>query len=225
MKKLLAICVLLAIIACMSVAVSAVGESSPKVVVSPSGMDIPQILEFDPEDHNCDASAAIASYAQIDSMPEEHAEIFRKAYKSIMSAGNLTELNAGLAKLAKELGLHDEDLYISDFFDIYPIGCKDHDIHKTFHLVLKTEVLKGYVCLMTMDEDGWEIVENAKVSQDGTILSFTIEELGPLAIVVNVNTPAPPTGDNSAIYIYLIIMAVCAIAIVAIMIKSKKQKA
>ncbi|MBR0447681.1 MAG: LPXTG cell wall anchor domain-containing protein [Clostridia bacterium] len=195
MKKILAVCLATLMVLGMSTTAFAAG-----FVSSPSSMDAPAVISFEPLDKDCSAELIVVSYGDRDKLPKEQRELFEKAYES----------------------LKDSKLSISDLFFLTSEGCDDHDDHKGFKIALDADTLKNFADLMWMDEDGnWHSVEGAFINADG-YLEFTLDYLNvPMAIVVKEAT-SPQTGDNNSIYIYGILMLVSAAAVVVLAVKSKK---
>ncbi|MBQ5601984.1 MAG: LPXTG cell wall anchor domain-containing protein, partial [Clostridia bacterium] len=118
-----------------------------------------------------------------------------------------------------------KNLVVSDLFDIHTTGCDFHEGHFDFDIVLAADSLKRFVALLHMNKNGeWEVIDNARVTNNGEHLEFSVESLSPFAIVVD-TSDGPQTGDNTMIYVSFILMIVSAAALVVVLIKSKKQKA
>lgn len=222
MKKLLALC--LAIIMVMSIGLTAFAAPG-KFVSSPSGNSAPEFIEASNESEDCDADLVITPYSERHTLPEGMRQKFEEAYKDILESADLTKVCAALAALAKEKNIPVSDLAISDLFDIYYINCGDHDDHGYFDIVIKPEALAGFVALLHLKDGNWEIVKSAKVTNNGTHLTFRVDDFSPFAIVVDTGDGSnmPQTGDNSNIALYIVIMVAAAISLVVIWKKSKKQ--
>lgn len=222
MKKVLAICLVMMMMAVMSITAFAAPNG---FVSSPSANATPEIIEFKAADDDCTAKLVIIPHAEKDELPETLRKMFDKAYNEIVSAKDLTTLNAGLADLAKELDVAGSDLAVSDLFDIHVTGCDNHEGHTDFDVTFAADTLSHFVALLHMNANGeWEIVKDAKVTNNGEHLQFSVDSFSPFAIVVDAGSQTPQTGDNSPIYVYAAIMAAAAIALVVILVKSKKKE-
>lgn len=224
MKKLFAVCLVMAMMLCMSINVFAAPGS---FVSSPSGNPAPELVSFDPADDQCTAQLIITAYADRSDLSDDLKALLETAYKAIAETDDITKLNADLAKLAADNKLDTKKLAVGDLFDAHVEGCTTHDGHVSFKITIKADSLDRFVGLLHMDANcGWELVSDAEVSEDGKTLTFTATSLSPFAIVVNTDENLPATGDNSKIATYLIIMAVAAVAFVVVFAASrKKQKA
>lgn len=226
MKRVLAISLVLAVLACLSITAFADPGS---FVNSPSNNNAPEVDKFEPTDDGCTAELIITPYSGRGSLSEEARDRIENAYKEIVSTEDLTHLNDALEKLAKEKGIDGNRLAVSDLFDARIEGCNIHESHTGFEIILNIDTLDGFVGLMCMDEDGeWVLVENAEVINNGQQLLFVVDDLlSPMAIVVDAGETAdsPFTGESPMIFVYAIIMAISALAVVVIAVKYKKQAA
>lgn len=226
MKKVLVICLMMAMVLCMSVTAFA---APGKFVKSPSGNPAPTIVGFDPEDDSCNANLVITPYGDRDDLSDDKADLIEDAYDYIVNSDDLTELNDTLKKIAAEKKINGKDLAVSDLFDLSLVGCDYPDEHTTYVITLDADTLKHFVGLMYMNDNGeWEYVSDTKILSDGEHLQFTTDSFSPFAIVVNTNASSgntPQTGDDSMLGLLAAIMAVCAVAIVVIAAKFKKQRA
>lgn len=225
MKKLLAICLTIVMLMSFSVIAFAAPDN---FVSSPSGQSAPEIIDFSVESEDCYAGLEITPYSERDDLPEEIREQFEKAYEQIVSATDLTALNADLAKVAKDLGIPAENLAVSELFDVRYINCAEHEGHGYFDIVLKPETLKGFVGLLHLNGESWELIKNAKVEENGKHLVFSVDDFSPFAIVVNTEekgASAPSTGEIVNIAIYAVIMIVSAVALVFVCVKFRKKNA
>lgn len=225
MKKLLAIC--LTVVMLMSFGVIAFAAPN-NFISSPSGQSAPEIVDFSVESEDCVADLVITPYSERDTLPEDVREKFEKAYEEIVSASNLAKLNAELSKIAENMNIPEENLVVSELFDIRYINCSKHEGHGYFDIVLKPEVLKGFVALLHLNGDNWELVEGARVENNGIHLVFSIDDFSPFAIVVNTaenDSVAPSTGEIVNIVLYASIMLVSAVALVFVWVKFRKKSA
>ena len=100
-------------------------------------------------------------------------------------------------------------------FDIHVTGCDFHEGHVDFDITLAAETLSHFVGLLHMKREGeWELVKDAKVTNNGEHLEFSVETLSPFAIVVETeNVETPKTGDSAMIGICAAVMFVSAVAL------------
>ena len=225
MKKVVAICLMMVMVLCMSVNVFAAPSG---FVSSPSGNPAPTVVAFEPNNDDCTGRLVVTPYGDRHELSDALRAMFEKAYNDIVNSDDLTKLNAELAKIASDKDINGADLAVSDLFDIHVTGCDYHDEHVGFDITLDADTLDRFEGLLHMNKDGvWELVTDAEVINNGEHLKFSVDSFSPFAIVVDTSsgTPdAPQTGDNSMIHIYAIIMAVSALAVIVIAVKSKKQR-
>ena len=223
MKKLLA--VVLAVVLVMALSLTALAAPQG-FVSSPSGTAAPEILEFSNSDEDCISKLTITPYGERNKLDEAGRKLMEDAYNKIINSSNLGELNKNLENLAKQLGITVNDLAVSDLFDISSKDCVSHDEHGEFTIKLKDEDLKNFAGLMRYDGTHWHLVEGAKISADGTHLTFTSKEIGTFAIVTKTgsSTVSPPTGDNmSWVYYVVIAVVVAAMGVAFVAYKTKKR--
>lgn len=220
MKKVLAVCLMIAMAMTLCVSSYATFIKSPSVKPGPGIEDVTP-----PED--CPGTVVITPYPDRDDLPEDLKERLEEMYDKITSPDDFE-------KILEELGIDGTNLSVSDLFNIHIEGCTNHANHGEFDVTLSADTLEHFVGLIHMNEKGeWEIVDGAKVSEDGEHLIFNFNSNGPLAIVVDtgavkdttVTTKEPDkatqTGDFSAIFAVVMVASATAIAVVA---KSKKQE-
>ena len=222
MKKVLAICMMFALLATMSVSAFAATNG---FVSSPSENSAPTIVEFDPADENCTATLNITAYGDKHTLPDALRTLLEQAYNSIANADDLTKLNAALADLVKKEGYDSTKLAVSDLFDIHPSDCEFHDGHLDFDVTLSADTLTHFVALLHMNKDGvWELVADAKVTNNGEHLEFSVETLSPFAIIVNTGDAPAPAPNYT--WVYIAVAAVVVIgAAVAVVYFVKRKKA
>lgn len=224
MKKVLAICLMMVMIMGMTVNVFAAPSG---FVSSPSTTPAPKVESFKPADEDCEAQLVITAYSEKGKIPEALEALLEKAKNDVSSVKDLTELNENLAKLVNTKKIDSKNLAVSDLFDIHVNGCEFHEGHVNFDIVLSADALSHFVGLLHMKEGGvWELVEDARVTNNGEHLEFSVDSFSPFAIVVDTtadNVNNPQTGDNSKIYIYVVIMAVCALVLVFLWKKLRKK--
>lgn len=195
-------------------------------VNSPSGNNAPTLISVEKLNDDCTATLIITPYSERHTLPADLQTLIEKAYSEIAASKDLTTLNADLAALAASQKIAGANLKVSDLFDIRYEGCEDHDGSHTFNIVLGADTLHRFVGLLHMNLNGeWELIDNAKVVNNGEALSFTISDMSPFAIVVDTSAAdgdSPQTYDGSDLYIYGALMLVSALAIVVLVVKSKK---
>lgn len=220
MKKILAICLMIALVASLSISVFAAPNG---FVSSPSGGKRPPVLDrFDPVDEDCTANVIITPFSDKNNLKNDERENMEDAYEDIVNAGDLSNLNKDLADTAKDKNIDGKHLAVSDLFHLGSEGCNDHEDHSKFEIELDMDALDNFVGLIYRDSDGkWQWVPDAKV--DGTKLQFTGMGYHPYAVVVD--SRGAKTGDTATVLICTAVMAVSAIALVVILVKGKKRHA
>ena len=223
MKKVLAICMMIVLVA--SIGLSALAAPNG-FVSSPSGGKRPPVMDFfDPVDEDCTANLVITPFGDKNNLPENQRKEMEDAYNDIVNADNLTDLNKDLADAAKDQGIDPEKLAVGDLIHLGCDGCADHANHEKFQVSLDVEGLDKFVGVIYRDDNGdWQWVKDAKV-QDGK-LQFTGEGYHPYAIVMDTTVEEPSkTSDSDIIIICAAVMAVTAIALVIVLVKGKKNHA
>lgn len=224
MKKVLAICLVLV----MAMSLSATVFAAPAGFVnSPSASLAPIVIQFTPADEDCTAQLVITPYGSRDELSATLKTVFENAYNSVVSATDLTTLNADLAKLVADKKLKAEDLAVSELFDIHMTGCDYHEEHKEFDIVLDAGSLSHFVGLLHMKKEGeWELVSDAVVTENGH-LKFSVDSFSPFAVVVEKTTTpdTPQTGDTRMLPVFGAMMAISALALAYITVKHRKQAA
>lgn len=222
MKKALVICMMMLLVASLSINALAVPGG---FISSPSGNRPPILVNFDPIDEDCTASLIITIFGDRFKLPEDQRQPLEDAYNDISNNDDLTDLCDKLKDLANKLGIDGPKLGVSDLFDLDSTGCEDHEGHKQYKIVLDSESLEHFVGLIYKGDDGnWHLVEDAKVV-DGE-LHFTAQGFHPYAIVVDTTEGEPSkTGDTNVILICGAVMAASAVALAVVLIKGKKQRA
>ena len=218
MKKLLV--VILSLTMALSMAVTGFAAS---FVSSPSGNDAPEVDDVVPGDPNCTADVVVTPYSQRHTLTAEGKAAIEGAYNQIKATNDVSALNADLAALAKSKEIKGTNLAVSDLFDVSSVGCQEHDHHGTITISLKAETLKNFVGLMKLVDGEWKLIDNAKV--EGDILTFTVKDLCPFAIVVDATPDSPPTSDNGSIYLLAAVAALSLAAAVICFKKSRKEGA
>lgn len=240
MKRVLAICLALVMVMTMGISVLAAADGATK---SPTGKPAPGLIEFKPKDEDCTGKLIVTPYSKRDRLPDAYRELLEKAYDEVKTAEDLTKLHSDLSKLAADKNVKSENLTVSELFNIHVVGCKNHEGHREYHIVLEVASLKNFVGLMYMTEDGeWLMAQNVSITNDGKYLEFDVyhlERTAPFSIVVstegsqpgtdvpqpeNPQPEDPTTGDVNYNYIYIAIMAVCLVALVVVIFIAKKRK-
>lgn len=223
MKKAFAIVLAMVLTLTLSVSVCA---APGKFVKSPSNNAAPTLISFERGSEDCTADLIITPYNERNKLPAELKTLLEKAYSEIASSDDLTKLNADLADLAAAQKIAGTNLKVSDLFDIRYEGCTNHDETHTFTIVLGADTLRRFVGLLHMNLNGeWELIDNAKVINNGEALSFTVNDFSPFAIVVDTSESgdSPVTGISTDIVIYGALMVISALAIVVLVVSNKKR--
>lgn len=225
MKKVLALCIALVMVVGMSMpAFAALGG----FVSSPGGNKGPELVDYDNDSDACDAILVVTPYADRHTLPDATRAQLEAAYTEIINSTDITALNAELAKLAESKKLDSKQLAVSDLFDVSYYNCTVHEEegHRYFTITIKPESLKNFVGLLHKNGDNWELISNAKVeTRDGAkVLTFTVDDLSPFAIVVNTDADAPQTSDNFQWLFYVALMVVSAGAMILIGYKLKVRE-
>ena len=221
MKKILAICVVLVMVFCLSTTAFAAPNG---FVSSPSENKTPEIETVEPSDENCIADLGVTSYADRFNIADADREALEAAYADIADADDLADLSKDLEKLAKDKKVKTEDLLVSDLFNISAEGCKDHNKDHELEIVLSVDTLKNFVGLMYNDNGKWVVVDGAKVVKNGTALKFSVATTtAPFAIVVSKGATSPQTEDGNLYSVFVIMASVAALATIVCLKKSKNQ--
>ena len=221
MKKILAICLTVAMLASMTATVFAAPGS---FWYSPSGVPGPVIIDFDFQPAGCDAKLILTPYSERKTLPADLKTLIEKAYKEIAGTSDITKLNADFASYVASKNISSSKLAVSDLFDLRIEGCQIHEDHVSLNITIKADTLHKFVGLLHMTKDGvWEYVSNAKVTNNNENLEFSVNSLSPFAIVVDTNGETPPTGDNSMLHVYVIMMAASAIGLAVVIVKRRRQ--
>ena len=223
MKKFITVLLVFTMVMSLSLAVVAAPGAFQE---SPSKNQAPELVESGNESEDCLARIIITAYANRDQLPEDTRKAIEDAYKIILESNVTGSLDEVLKPFADTLGIEVSDLAVSDLFDISMVGCDVHEGHGNFHIKLKADTLKNFVCLLHFCNGEIRVVKDAKVVHDGECLEFTEDEFSPFAIVVNTAAQepiTPPTGDSYMIF--AVVAAVSALVLVVLVIKQKKDRA
>lgn len=224
MKKFIVICLSLVMLFSLSVTALAANGAFIK---SPSRNTAPIIIEFKSnsnEDGKCDTKLIVTPYNERNTLPEDLLARIEKAYSDIAGTNDITTFNNDIKKLAEDKGIKGTDLAVSDLFDLRVVDCTVHEDHTSYTIELDSENLDRFVALIHANEKGeWEIVADAKVTENGKRLKFSVESFSPFAIVVNRNETVEP-GDNTMIIIWVMVAAASGLLLVALLAKKNKKQ-
>lgn len=224
MKKVLAIC--LAVILVASAGVLAFAQGG--FVSSPSGNSAPTIEGVVPGNDSCTPRVVITAYADRETLDDAKEEELNKAYAEIGANADVSKLCPEIKDVTRISGVNYLNCSVSDLFDIsvyHEAGCDgNHDIGAV-KITLSADNLEKFVALIHRhSENDWKIVPDVVVDSDKGTLTFVSDEFSPFAIVINKDaTTLPNTG--SMIYIPAIAMVISAISLVAVLVSLKKKKA
>ena len=223
MKKILAFCLTLVMLAGMSVpAFAAMGG----FVSSPGGNKGPELVEYDPVDHECTAELVVTPYGERHELSAEKRATLEKAYSAIVNTTDIKNLSAEFKAMVEKKGWSKRTFAVTDLFDVSYYDCSIHENHNGFEIVIKPETLNNFVGLLHLNDGTWELVDNAKVEKRNgvDVLTFTVETLSPFAIVVDTDTNPPVTSDNYQWVLYVSLMVVSASVMVYMGNKLRKQE-
>lgn len=196
MKKVLALCLALALV--LSLGVSAFAAKGA-FIQSPSNNQSPVVVGFN-GGNGCTSKPIVTGYGDRGSLSPEDLAKIEEAYNEIANANNPGNLVSGLGE---------GNFAISDLFDLSFSDCgQNHDGHGNFDITLKPETLNNFHALIRKTQNGWEIVKNA--TANGNHLLFTADSDAVYAIVVGTKTSSPQTGDSTNVVLYVTFMVVCA---------------
>ncbi len=190
MKKIVAL-----LLGIFVIAGSITAFAAEDFVSSPSGTQGPTLITGVISDPDCDAHIVITPYSQRTSLDAETLAALEAAFGEVSEANDLSALNADFAALVASLGLSGDDLAVSDLFDVSYVGCTLHNSHGRYDISLSADNLQNFVGLLHRHNGVWQFVDNASVSDDDSVLSFSVSELSPFAIVVKTEDAS---GDDSS---------------------------
>lgn len=230
MKKVLVLCLTVALIATMSV--SAFANSI--FVKSPSTNQAPVIEEVIKDSEDCTAEVVVTPFSDRDKLPEEKKEVLENLYEAIV---NITkpdeeivnevvvqvknEVKEIIKQVSEDKKIKEEVIAVSDIFNVSHHGCVDHDHHDGFTVRLKAETLKNFISLLHFENGKWEVVKDVTINKNGTI-TFKGEMEGSYAVLVDSSKLPSDTGDNSNIALWAMILSASALAIVLVALKKKR---
>lgn len=220
MKKILAVCLALVMVASAAFLAFAQGG----FVSSPSGNPAPVIIEVVYEEGSCNPRIVVTPYSDRESLDDKREGDINDAYDEIAENEDLTNLCEALEAVAAEKGIPVEDLAISDLFDVTAYHNGDHEYCGTIKITLSAETIKNFVALLHRNsQDSWEVVPNVIVNTAENTIEFSAVDFSPFAVVVDTSAEnLPNTGE--ALYIPAIAMFVSAIALVFVLVNLKKNK-
>ncbi len=218
MKKVLVLCLTAIMIASMCVCAFA---DSGLFVKSPSTNAKPTIEKFEPVTEDCTSDLKITAYADRATLSQDKKDALEDIYDAVAS-GDKEAFKDVFAKVAADKKADSKNFAISDLFDISQTGCDDHGDHKGFSIELSAETLKNFVALLHCKDGKWEVVADAKVSEDGKTLTFTVDSLSPFAVVVDSSKLPSDTSDNSNIALWVMILSASALAVVLVALNKKR---
>lgn len=183
------VCLMIILVLCTGANVFAAGA----FVSSPSGNPAPVRVSFRANEGGCAGELVITAYSEKDNLDADTKAMLENAYASIVDTDDLTKLNADLANLVESKNIDSKDLAVSDLFDASVVGCNNHENHIGFNVILKANTLENFVGLLHMNNDGeWELVKDAKVTQNKENIEFSVDSFSPFAIVVNAAADVEP---------------------------------
>ena len=223
MKKIATIALIVTMVLSMTMAVIAAPGAFQE---SPSKNQAPVLVDFNSNSEDCSAQVVVTAYADRSTLPAENLEKIQEAYKIILESNVTGALDPVLKPFADSLGINISDLAVSDLFDVRTVGCDVHDNHGPFHVTLKSDTLKNFVCLLHFYDDEIRVVKDAKVVHNGECIEFTEDEFSPFAIVVNTVAQEPSTPPtNDGYMIFAAVALVSALLLLVLVIKQKKNRA
>jgi len=161
-----------------------------------------------------DGNIIVTSYQDIDKAPAEVDKVaFEKAKKELESASSLKDINSKL----------DSDAVLKDFFDITVTGIYKDEIAKGNNLKVTFKIgdLNGDFKVIVRGKDGWKVVENVRVNNDGTA-TVLFDEIGPVAFIVDPDG-SPETSDSTPVFGFIIIALFSLACIILLFVKGKSK--
>lgn len=220
MKKVFVFCLAMVMVVTMGVTVFA---APGNFVSSPSGNQAPVLVSFENESDDCTGDIVITAYADRDTLNDATRELLEDAYNQIVDNAAFKEI---ADELAKETNIPVERMACSDLFDVSYVGCAEHADHGYFTITFKAETLKNFVGLLHLNNGNWEIIENPVVGNNGTTLTFKVDDFSPFAIIVDTGaTDVPETGDRSMLPLWITLAVASALMLVLVSVKYKKAGA
>ena len=221
MKKLYALC--LAVVMVVGLCTVSFAAELGGFVSSPSKNQAPDLVESENETEGCTAQVIITSYADRHSLDEEGRIALEEAYADIINSPDLSVLAEDLADIAKELGVQNEALVVSDLFDITITNCEPHDPHGNVTVTLDSETFANFACLMRYSNGAWTVVENAKLDEEGNLV-FSAKEFDAFAVVVQSEGAAPAKTPFPWIWIIIAAAVLATVGAIASIEHNKRKK-
>ena len=181
MKKIISIVFLILLIALMAVSVSA---TTGGFVHSPANNNAPVLIEGKNESAGCKSKVVITSYGDRDRLTSKDRKDIEAAFTQIIGTQDISSLTDELEDVAEKLKVSTAKLSVVDLFDISSTDCAEHASHGKFNITIKPTTLKNFACLLHYSNGKWEVVDSAKLTNNGEHINFTAKELSPFAIVV-----------------------------------------
>ena len=201
-------------------------------VESPSNNDAPILVESETsnETEGCTAKIIITPYSDRHELSAQEKAWIEEAYKQISEAVDIANLTSELKDYCNKNGIDTKNLAVSDLFDITYENCTEHEgeDHGYFTITFKAETLANFVAFLHYKHNEWDMVEDAKVSADGTKLTFKVKDFSPFAIVVDTSKGGdkPTTGDSFNLNLWAAVLALSTVSLFAVsFIGYKKRKA
>ena len=225
MKKLLVICLTIALVATFGISAFAAGFISSR-----SLEQAPQLITVKPAGGNTGTTSSnstvrIVPYGNRSTLTPNLQANMEKAYQEINEKQDQSPISSVINTVAKGSNIKLSNIAVSNLFDIHTEDNSGNVIADgdSYSLTLSSSDAENFLGLMKRNSDGtWELVKDAKV--EGGMLSFTFTGAAPYAILVNntANSTAPATGDSN-VYPILIITVLSVLAFTVVVLKSKEQ--
>ena len=220
MKKVFAICLAVVMVFALGINVMAAPNN---FVESPSNDRAPIIIEGTDNNGDCTTIVVVTPYGDRENLTPEQKENFENAYNQIVNADNLEEMFSGITSIVSP-GTVITDLAVSDLFNMSYSDPNYKGGPGSFKIELPSETLSGFVGLIQFIDGKWSVIEGAVVN--GNNLSFTVDQLGTIAVVVDrtkAESTSPITGAPLTNYvIYSAVFAVVAFAAAVVVFTKKK---
>ena len=213
MKKLLVLCSLLISVLAFSFTVKANGG----FVDSPSLYDETELAEDSTGTYN--KNIALSGFGNRDQLPEEVKAVLEEAYNTIKEADSVSQLNDTVDELLEDAGLENDDIAISELFDI-----SASEESNSYKVKIKLGSASYFFCLLHYTNGGWEVVSNASLDTEDN-LTFEVDSLSPFAVVV-INNPltAVTTQNYLSPWVYLSLAFLCTTMFFALKYTTKNKK-
>lgn len=221
MKKIITL-----VLAISLVLVSAISAfAAPAGFVESPTDDTPSLYFFENESDGCKAELIVTPFSRVDELSDSKEQENRDAYNDIVN--NNDSFAKAMAKLAALKGVDVSDLAVSELFDVSYYETAGHEGHGAFTISVKAKNLNQFVGLLHCHNGEWTVVEGA--SAEGDVLTFTVDDLSPFAIVVDTNTNANPEIPNTDTQLPVLVWTCAAVIItstvvIALVTKQKKVK-